>query len=340
MDRADGGPRRPPETAESSLHNHSITQILRGARYPSSYSGNTASYCDSHTPQVHDNPSQLPEEQKLTRRVRYRDEISIIIGVPVVLLLDLVAPCIIYYVWLDNNRSRWRRSCRSNGGANQICPAPPPVFDQWVLGLSIAFFGLGELYILLVRCYRLIWRHEEFAPLLSTRKWELDATAWVYASALLIALVPFVVSSSYDNGIPWLFLYSPALLVAYLEIWAIITLIPFKIPIRVDSDPAGSPVQPLLYYAAEDFMAVDGCQGREFRRRYQARYQTSPSFRRMILYLTLFWIAGCTIYIGCASAIIWNLRFEFAFGSTFGFLFFWIILWAILTQLWVHVQMG
>lgn len=283
--------------------------------------------------------ARIAKSQKLTTsKVRLRDKIAIIIGPPIILILDLVAPCLIYYIWLDNNRSRWRRACGPRESAARACPVTPPAYDKWVLGLSIMFFGLGELFILVARCYRLIRHHQKYAPLLSVRWWELDATAWIYGSSLLIALIPFVVSSSLRDGIPELFLYSPAFLVAYLEIWALITLLPFKLPVRVDSDAAGSRVQPLIYYAAEDFMAVDACQGREFRRRYRARYQVSAAFRRMILELTIFWIAGCTIYIGCVSAVIWNLRFEFAFGTAFGLLFFWIILWALLTYIWIQVR--
>lgn len=336
MDQAydDGG--GPLEISENTLQNSLSAQILVGARNQGHGNGHEA---DSHAPGCDDNASsaRIAETQKLTTsNVRLRDKISIIIGPPLVLILDLMAPCLIYYIWLNNNRSRWRRACGPRERAARTCPVPPPVYDKWILGLSIMFFGLGELYILIARCYRLIRHHDKYAPLLSVRRWELDATAWIYGSSLLIALIPFVVSSSLRNGIPELFLYSPAFLVAYLEIWAVITLFPFKLPIRVDSDPAGSRVQPLIYYAAEDFMAVDGCQGREFRRRYRARYQVSASFRRMILELTLFWIAGCTIYIGCVSAVIWNLDFEFAFGTTFGLLFFWIILWALITFLWIQ----
>lgn len=342
MDQACDNGGRPLEIAENSTHNSPTAQILTGARNLRDCNQNGASLPNAHSPELRDNDSASTlETEKLTgKTVRLRDQISIIIGPPIILLLDLVAPCIIYYVWLNDTRSQWERACGPRESASRTCPILPPVYDQWILGLSIMFFGLGELYILVARCYRLIRHHAEYAPLLSVRLWELDATSWIYGSSLLVALVPFVVSSSVRNGIPWLFLYSPTFLVAYLEIWAIITLFAFKLPIRVDSDPAGSRVQPLIYYAAEDFIAVDGCQGREFRRRFRARYQVSASFRRMILHLTLFWIAGCTIYLGCLSAVIWNLQFEFAFGLTLGLLFFWILLWSVLTYIWIHIQMA
>lgn len=260
--------------------------------------------------------------EPLTHPVRTRDTLSIIIGPVFVLLLDLVVPCIIYYVTLRDGPSR-----------NE------PEFQQDVLGYTIISFGIGEVAILLVRVYRLLRHPNRYAPLLSRSRWELDATAWVYASALLIALIPFVVSTSIQTKEPWLFLYAPAFLVAYLGICAVITLVPIKAPVRVDSEPAGSRLYPLVYYAAEDFMAVDGCQGREFRVLYRARYRESHMFRRMIMELTLFWIFGVAIYLGCVSAVIWKLPFEFAFGSSLGVLFFWVILWAGLTWVWVKVAL-
>lgn len=293
-----------------------------------------------HTvPPTYDSDVMLePEPGPLTRKVRLRDQISIIIGPPAVLLLDLAAPCMIYYIWLDGARSRWKVDCAPYFNASRPCPIPRPVYDSHILGTSIVFFGLGELYILLARVYRLVRYHDTYAPLLSARWWQLDATAWIYASALIVGLIPFVVSVSVGQGIFWLFLYAPGFLIAYLEIWAIITLLPFKLPVQVDSDPVASPIQPLVYYAAEDFIAVDGCQGREFRRRYQARYRTSASFRHIMRHLTYFWIVGCTIYLACVSVIIWNLEFELAFGSSLGLLFFWVILWAFLTFLWANLK--
>lgn len=265
-------------------------------------------------------PRRVRGPEPLTRKVKRRDELSIIIGPIFVLLLDLAVPCIIYYVTL-----------RSYPGT--------PVFEQGSLGYTIISFGIGELGILIVRVYRLFRRPQRYAPLLSKSRWELDATAWVYGTALLVALIPFVVSTSIDNKEPWLFLYAPAFLIAYLWICAIVTLVPFKVPVRIDSEPAGSRLYPLVYYAAEDFMAVDAVQGREFRVRYRARYRESPMFRQMIRDLNLFWIGGCTVYLGCVSAVVWNLSFEFAFGVTLGVLFFWVILWAFLTWVWVQLAL-
>lgn len=323
------------------LYSHGIDR--RSSDYPNNHNGLT----DPAAPHTRDGPAVNGEAKQaplpltkgletLTTEVAFRDHISIIIGPPIVLLCDLVAPNIIYYIWLGSIRGNWWRECHHYVQRGAACPiARPPSYDQYILGYSIIAFGVGEVYVLLARVLRLFREHEECSPLLSRHKWELDATAWVYASALITALIPFIVSTSINKAVPWLFLYAPGFLFAYLELWAIITLFPFKIPVRVDSDPVGTPVRPLVYYAAEDFMAVDAWQGRSFRRKYRARYDSSPMFRRMILELTWFWIIGCSIYLGCLSAIIWNLPFEYAFGSSLGLLFGWLIIWVSLMSIGV-----
>jgi hypothetical protein len=194
------------------------------------------------------NTTVYSESKSLTNKnVRLADHISIIVGPPIVLILDLIVPCAIYYSWLHVERKKWRR----NGEQG-----PKPVYDEHVLGLSVVAFGIGELYILLVRIVRLIKDWEGCAPLLSKHKWELDATCWVYGVALLVALIPFLVSTlAKEEVIPWLYLYSPGFLMVFLGLIAIITLIPIKIPVRINSDPAGSRLKPIVYYAAEDFIA-------------------------------------------------------------------------------------
>jgi hypothetical protein len=184
----------------------------------------------------------------------------------------------------------------------------------------------------------LYFRREECAPLLSRSKWELDATAWVYGVAVLCALIPFIIGSELE--IPELYLYSPCFIFAFLGILMFITtLIPIKLPIGINSHPRGTRIRPFIYYAAEDFIAVDGLQDREFRVRYNERYEHNKMFRQFFFNLTLFWIFGVMVYIGCASAIIWNLKFNYAYGLIFGILFSWIAVWAGITYLWVHYEM-
>lgn len=260
----------------------------------------------------------IPEMQKLTEDVPAKDQISIILGPFVILLCDLVIPCIIYYSWL---------------GSHPLDPG----YDSDILGYAVISFGLGEAYILVVRVWRLIKYNSECAPMLSKHTWELDATSWIYGSALLAGLIPFVVGSTL--AIPELYLYSPGIYMAFLGFWAFLSLIPFKLPVRVNSEKRGTWMQPLVYYAAEDFFAVDGWQKRDFRVRYRQRYATSIMFRKMIFEITVWWAAGIMVYIGCLSAVIWNNPFHIAFGLSLGVLFSFIILWAICTYVYIQLAL-
>ncbi|EDO04501.1 hypothetical protein SS1G_06984 [Sclerotinia sclerotiorum 1980 UF-70] len=188
-------------------------------------------------------PPPPPFEKLAQKNPKPTDHLSITIGPLVILLFDIVIPCIIYYVWFDIHRS--------------------------------------------------------------------------------------------SLEIPELYLYSPGFLMSFLGIVMLISLIPFKIPIGINSHARGSPMRPFIYYAAEDFIAVDGLQDREFRVRYNARYDSSPGFRRMFLHLTLWWIAGVLVYLGCLSAVIWSLEFHYAFGLSLGVLFAYLVIWALVSYYWV-----
>lgn len=286
---------------------------------------------------------QLPPHRTLEKlapkKVKAGDQISMTLGGPIIILFDLVIPCIIYYVWLRANRTTWRENCQAAGTPLATCPGYPE-YNDWILGIAVISFGFGELYILIVRVIRLISHREECAPLLSRHWAELDATSWVYLCALIIPLIAFVISTNLNGEvIPWLYLYAPGFLMGFLLILMCITLIPFTLPYGINSDPRGSKCKPLVYYAAEDFIAVDGWQGRAFRQRFQDRYANSHMFRNFFFRLQIFWICGASIYIGCLSAVIWTLEFEYAFGVCFGILFSYLVIWAVVTYVWVGWEM-
>lgn len=281
---------------------------------------------------------EAPEYEKLAQKnPKPTDHLSITIGPPVILLFDIIVPCIIYYTWFDINRAKWVDSCRPFNDRMEACPYEKPQYNKDILGYAIISFGFGELYILIARVYRLLAYPDVCAPLLSRNRWELDATSWVYAVAMIVAVIPFIIGSTGD--IPKLYLYSPAFLMAFLGIIMVATLIPFKIPIGINSHAKGSTVRPFIYYAAEDFVAVDGLQDREFRVRYNKRYDASADFRRMFVWLTLWWIFGVCVYIGCLSAVIWTVEFHIAFGLSLGILFSYIIIWAGSSYWWVQYAM-
>ncbi|KAF7194413.1 hypothetical protein HII31_04218 [Pseudocercospora fuligena] len=284
-------------------------------------------------------PSLRRRETKLAQKKAHPwQHLGITLGLPMILLFDLVVPCIIYYVWFDHHRRERDRNCQEERDRTGSCSIPLLNYDKDILGFAIISFGFGELWILIARVHRLWVHRDACAPLLSRSRWELDATSWVYGVALIMGLIPFVVGSELE--IPQLYLYSPSFIMAFLgALMVLTTLVPIKIPIGINSHARGSRIRPFIYYAAEDFIAVDGLQDREFRVRYNDRYETNRRFRRFFVYLTLFWIWGVIVYIGCASAIIWNLEFHYAFGLTFGILFTWIFVWAGMTAIWVKREM-
>lgn len=292
---------------------------------------------DEDAPDRHVQPAlpRRPTSEKLMQKSpKAKHHLWIILGPPAILIFDLVVPCIIYYSWYGIHVSRWRGDCKAHGGIPDQCPLTKPEFDKDILGYAIISFGFGELYILVARVCRLILHPKDCAPLLSNSRWELDATSWVYGVSMICALIPFVVSSTRE--IPVLYIYSPAFLIRFLGVLMLITLIPFPIPIGIDSERRGLPLRPFVYYAAEDMIAVDCLQDREFRVRFNIRYETSIAFRNLFVHLTLWWFFGVCVYIGCLSAIIWTVQFHIEFGLSLGVLFGFLILWALVSCFWVR----
>ena len=283
-------------------------------------------------------PPLTRKETKLAQKEAHPwQHLGITLGLPMIILFDIVVPCIIYYTWYNRNHAGWVEQC-ANDYPHTHCPIPKPQFDKDILGSAIASFGIGELWILLARVHRLWFHREDCAPLLSKSRWEMDATTWVYLVAMVIALIPFLIGSTLV--IPKLYLYGPSFLMGFLGVLMVITTLhPFNIPIGINSHARGTGLRPFIYYAAEDFIAVDGLQDREFRVRYNERYESNKMFRRFFLNLTLWWILGVCVYIGCVSAVIWTLEFHYAFGLSLGVLFAYIATWAGISALWVDYEM-
>lgn len=174
-------------------------------------------------------PARPAYEKLAQRNPKPTEHLSITIGPHMIILFDIIVPCIIYYVWYDIHQSQWADDCRPFTTRQETCPFQKLEFDDHILGYAVASFGVGELYILIARVARLLGDREQCAPLLSRSKWELDATSWVYGVAMIMALIPFVIGSTKE--IPQLYLYSPGFLMAFLGIIMLITLIPVKIPV-------------------------------------------------------------------------------------------------------------
>jgi hypothetical protein len=151
----------------------------------------------------------------------------------------------------------------------------------------------------------------------------------------VIGIVPYVISTSLDEPILWLFLFTPGFLAGFAVLTAAVSLFPFRLPVRVSSDSEGERCKPFTYYVIEDFVAVDAGQGRQYRAELKERWNASPLFRRLIWEVNLWWTLGGVIFIGALAGITWGCEFDLAYGLSFGIMFIWIGLWALVTWIWV-----
>jgi hypothetical protein len=58
-------------------------------------------------------PSPSAYEKLAQRNPKPTENLSITLGLPIILLFDTVVPCIIYYAWYDTHRSQWEDECRT-----------------------------------------------------------------------------------------------------------------------------------------------------------------------------------------------------------------------------------
>jgi hypothetical protein len=239
---------------------------------------------------------------------------NIILCTIALLFFDLIMPCILYYT------------------LNSITDLDIEV----ILAISCACLGLGELLELPLRGYLLVKHHTIYAPLGQDAKWGFDFLFWWYLVATVIGIVPYVISTSLDSPILWLFLMTPAFLVGFAIATTAVSMIPFRLPCRVSSDARGERCKPFVYYVIEDFVAVDAGQTRRYREELRARWTASPVFRRLIWDINLWWTVGGVVFIAALAGITWGMDFSVAYGLSFGMLFIWIGIWALGSLLWVQ----
>lgn len=207
------------------------------------------------------------------------------------------------------------------------------------LGIACASLGLGEMLELPLRGYRLVVHREKYAPLGQEAKWGFDFLFWWYVIATVIGIVPYVLSTSLDEPILWLFLMTPGFIVGFAVATTAVSAVPFKLPFRVSSDAKRERCKPFVYYVIEDFVAVDAGQMWGFRERLKTRWNASPVFRRLLYVLNLWWMVGGVVFIGALAGMTWGLSFNIAYGLSLGLLFVWIGIWALATWWWVERQL-
>jgi len=232
---------------------------------------------------------------------------SIVICVLGLLFFDLAMPCILFYTL----------SALTNLSISVN------------LGISCTSLGLGEMMELPLRAYRLVKYRSQYAPLGQEAKWGFDFLFWWYFIATFIGIVPYVMSTSLDEPILWMFLMTPGFITAFAVLTTGVSLFAFTLPVRVSSDAKGERCKPFVYYVMEDFVAVDAGQMRGYREELRARWNASPVFRRLLWDINLWWTVGGIVFTAALAGMTWGLTFNVAYGLSLGLLFVWIGLWAL-----------
>ncbi|KAF8851765.1 hypothetical protein BDZ45DRAFT_601020, partial [Acephala macrosclerotiorum] len=113
-----------------------------------------------------------------------------------------------------------------------------------------------------------------------------------------------------------------------------------KAPVRLSSIPRKGEMRPAIYLIIEDVTAVDGGGGTAYRERLDKRYQASAHFRRLLIFLSLFWSVPA-VFIG-STTVIFVLKAERSVGYVLGWVipFFWGAIWGAITVIFVKYQLA
>lgn len=91
-------------------------------------------------------------------------------------------------------------------------------------------------------------------------------------------------------------------------------LLHLKLPFRISSLPRGEEFRPGVYFLLEDVIAVDGNGGRPYRTNLDLRYRASPSFRKMLVKMSLFWSCSALFAATVVTVVIFEVPDVVAFG--------------------------
>ena len=109
-----------------------------------------------------------------------------------------------------------------------------------------------------------------------------------------------------------------------------------RLPIRVSSLPAHSPLPPLTYTIVEDVIAVDGGGGLAFRHAWAHRYQTSVVVRRLLRHTSVWWGVTGLVTAALLLAAAWTAPENTAYGLGYGVPWLWALAAAAATVVYVH----
>jgi len=120
---------------------------------------------------------------------------------------------------------------------------------------------------------------------------------------------------------------------------AIATHLQWKLPFNMSSTPKGSPWRPALLAFIEDAGGIEGRGGLEYRRHVIKRYEESPVFQRLILFLSWMWGLGAIGIAIISTVLIMVLSEDVGFGVGWGLPYAWAAVWTLVTVILVKWQL-
>ncbi|CZS89370.1 uncharacterized protein RAG0_00774 [Rhynchosporium agropyri] len=211
---------------------------------------------------------------------------------------------------------------------------------QVYLIISMTLFGTLILEFV-QRTWRL-WKKTSTCRVVDTKRYDFDWVHWNLTLILIVVIAEVAIATSLSTPLVRLLaLPLPSIFFTFgLEMLLVEILRSFHIraPFRVSSTPKGGILRPALYTLIEDVIAVDGNGGTGYRERLNARYVSSPEFRRLMSGLTYFWMMPALLLdVGVGHLIFWqgvNEDTAYVMGWTIPFV--WASFWTVATTYWVR----
>ncbi|KAE8222038.1 hypothetical protein CF319_g4701 [Tilletia indica] len=285
---------------------------------------------------------------------------SLVIAIVLIILVNVVAPCAVYYVLRYAVKGyglkslfgytslamgtitvlqwpyRYFQLCRKNGACSPVKPRTasllPPASPTEPPLAPPKLSTLQKVKWVLVRA---------------------DSLQWGLLISMVLGGIPLVISAKSTGRrakfISLILTYPIAMAIVGLAMLAItlLSLYPeIKQPFRLSSVKTGSSFRPALAYFWEDIVAVDGGGGYEFRQAFSRRFESSPHFRKMNTVLSFFLGISFILYFVLAlilTIILANYtrdtqlskRLEaWSFGANFLLFTIWNALTALIATFW------
>ena len=76
-------------------------------------------------------PPLKRKETKLAQKEAHPwQHLGITLGLPMIVLFDIIVPIIIYYTWYNSQKKDWLANCREQYPGQEPCPIERPQFNE------------------------------------------------------------------------------------------------------------------------------------------------------------------------------------------------------------------